>query len=158
MKQMSKDLFFDLQQQMANEFDNVENGNTSSLDVLLYMRNIKDMCEKTMEIAKEYEEQFAETIQKESAQYGNEYKNHEIKMVNGRKLYQFKQIEEVNHLEQMLKSTKDKYQNAFEGFQKGIVQTATDNDQLMWIDESGELKPFPELSFGKSYFTVKIKK
>lgn len=155
---MSKDLFFDLQQQMANEFDNVENGNASSLDVLLYMRNIKDMCEKTMEIAKEFEDQFSETIQKESAQYGNQYKGHEIKLVSGRKMYQFKSIAEVNHLEQKLKATKDKYQNAFEGLQKGIVQTATDNDQLMWIDESGELKPFPELTYGKSYFTVKLKK
>jgi len=155
---MSKELFFDLQQRMANEFDNVENGNTSSLDALLYMRDIKDLCEKTMEIAKSFEDQFAETIQNESAQYGNVYKGHEIKMVNGRKMYGFKSIAEVNQLEQQLKLTKDKYQNAFEGYQKGIVQTANDNDQLMWIDETGELKPFPELTFGKSYITVKVKK
>lgn len=155
---MSKELFFDLQQRMANEFDNVENGNTSSLDALLYMRDIKDLCEKTMEIAKSFEDQFAETIQNESAQYGNVYKGHEIKMVNGRKMYGFKSIAEVNQLEQQLKLTKDKYQNAFEGYQKGVVQTANDNDKLMWIDETGELKPFPELTYGKSYITVKVKK
>jgi len=73
-------------------------------------------------------------------------------------MYGFKTIAEVNQLEQQLKLTKDKYQNAFEGYQKGIVQTANDNNQLMWIDETGELKPFPELTFGKSYITVKVKK
>lgn len=155
---MSKELFYDLQEQMASKFNDVEFGDVSALDTLLYMREIKDYCEKTIEVAKQFEEQFSDLIAKESESFGNIYKGHEIKLVNGRKMYSFKMISEVESIESQLKQTKEKYQKAFEGFQKGIVQTVQENDKTYWIDDNGELKEFPELSYGKSYLTVKLKK
>lgn len=155
---MSKELFYDLQEQMASKFNDVEFGDVSALDTLLYMREIKDYCEKTIEVAKQFEEQFSDLIAKESESFGNIYKGHEIKLVNGRKMYSFKMISEVESIESQLKQTKEKYQKAFEGFQKGIVQTVHENDKTYWIDDNGELKEFPELSYGKSYLTVKLKK
>lgn len=155
---MSKQLFQDLQEQMVSKFNDVEFGNVSALDTLLYMREIKDYCEKTMEVAKQFEEQFSDLISKEAESFGNIYKGHEIKLVNGRKMYSFKMISEVESIESQLKETKEKYQKAFEGFQKGIVQTVQENDKTYWIDDNGELKEFPELSYGKSYLTVKLKK
>lgn len=152
---MSKQLFQDLQEQMLLKFNDVEFGDVSALDTLLYMREIKDCCEKTMEVAKQFEEQFSDLISKESESFGNIYKGHEIKLVNGRKMYNFKMISEVESIESQLK---EKYQKAFEGFQKGIVQTVQENDKTYWIDDNGELKEFPELSYGKSYLTVKFKK
>ena len=155
---MSKQLFQDLQEQMVSKFNDVEFGDVSALDTLLYMREIKDYCEKTMEVAKQFEEQFSDLISKEAESFGNIYKGHEIKLVNGRKMYSFKMISEVESIESQLKETKEKYQKAFEGLQKGIVQTVQENDKTYWIDENGELKEFPELSYGKSYLTVKLKK
>lgn len=155
---MSKQLFQDLQEQMVSKFNDVEFGDVSALDTLLYMREIKDYCEKTMEVAKQFEEQFSDLISKEAESFGNIYKGHEIKLVNGRKIYSFKMISEVESIESQLKETKEKYQKAFEGFQKGIVQTVQENDKTYWIDENSELKEFPELSYGKSYLTVKLKK
>lgn len=155
---MSKELFYDLQEQMASKFNDVEFGDVSALDTLMYMREIKDYCEKTIEVAKQFEEQFIDLIAKESESFGNIYKGHEIKLVNGRKMYSFKMISEVESIESQLKQTKEKYQKAFEGFQKGIVQTVQENDKTYWIDDNGELKEFPELSYGKSYLTVKLKK
>lgn len=155
---MSKELFYDLQEQMASKFNDVEFGDVSALDTLLYMREIKDYCENTIEVAKQFEEQFSDLIAKESESFGNIYKGHEIKLVNGRKMYSFKMISEVESIESQLKQTKEKYQKAFEGFQKGIVQTVQENDKTYWIDDNGELKEFPELSYGKSYLTFKLKK
>lgn len=155
---MSKQLFQDLQEQMVSKFNDVEFGDVSALDTLLYMREIKDYCEKTMDVAKQFEEQFSDLISKEAESFGNIYKGHEIKLVNGRKNYSFKMISEVESIESQLKETKEKYQKAFEGFQKGIVQTVQENDKTYWIDDNGELKEFPELSYGKSYLTVKLKK
>lgn len=155
---MAKQFFEEMQKEMLENFTNVELGEVSALDTLLYMREIRDYCEKTIEVAKQFEEQFSDLIAKESESFGNVYKGHEIKLVNGRKMYSFKMISEVESIESQLKQTKEKYQKAFEGFQKGIVQTVQENDKTYWIDENGELKEFPELSYGKSYLTVKIKK
>jgi hypothetical protein len=155
---MSKQFFEEIQNEMLANFSHVEFGEVSALDTLLYMREIREYCEKTIEVAKQFEEQFSDLISKESESFGNVYKGHEIKLVNGRKMYSFKMISEVESIESQLKQTKEKYQKAFEGFQKGIVQTVDESGKKYWIDDNGELKEFPELSYGKSYLTVKLKK
>jgi hypothetical protein len=72
-------------------------------------------------------------------------------------MYNFKGISEIEEKEVEQKQLKEKYQSAFDGFQKGTVQTVVENDVRYWIDDNGELKPFPELTIGKSYLTVKQK-
>lgn len=108
-----------------------------------------------MDIVKSFEDERLNEISQEVEQYNGKFRGFEIKSVNGRKSYSFKGIPEIEQVSNMLSSTQEKYKNAFEGFQKGTVQTVEENGVRMWIDSDGQLNPFPELTIGKSYITLK---
>ena len=88
---------------------------------------------------------------------------HEISVVAGRKTFSFKGIPEYDVFEGYRKDAEEKYRAAFDGFQKGIVQTTRlkedDPDSpIGWIDEDGQVLPFPEVNYGKSFVMVKTAK
>lgn len=154
----SKEMFIKIQDEMVNAIDKYENGEVSVLDTLLYLRDFKKSAEQIVEDVKDFETQNIEEIERESNSFGNSYNGFEIKKVNGRKTFSFKNIAEISELEKSKKELETKYKQAFEGYQKGIVQTTTENNQTFWIDENGELKPFPSVYYSSSYVTIKKQK
>ena len=153
-----KDYFMQLQEELLQTTSQAEEGELSNLDALIKMRKAKQEAETILEIVKNFEDARINEISQEAESYGGKYLGYEIKAVNGRKMYSFKGISEIEQKETEKKQLQEKYQSAFDGFQKGTVQTVVEEGVRYWIDENGELKVFPELSIGKSYLTVKQSK
>ena len=151
------ELFISIQEDLLLTSEQAKEGELSNLDALIKMRKAKEKAEKVLEIVKIFEDDRFNEITNEAESYKGIYCGFEIKSVNGRKMYNFKGISEIEEKEVEQKQLKEKYQSAFDGFQKGTVQTVVENDVRYWIDDNGELKPFPELTIGKSYLTVKQK-
>ena len=151
----TKEMFIQIQEELLNVSNKCENGELSNLDALIEMRNTKQEAEKTLEIIKQFETDKINEIAHEAEQYGGTYRGFEIKSVNGRKVYNYKGISEIEEKQKEAKVLEEQYKNAFEGILKGIVQTTEVDGVKYWIDENGELKQIPELQIGKSYLTVK---
>ena len=151
----SKQMFLAIQDEMVNSIDRFENGEVSALDTLLYLRGFRDDAEQIVRDVKQFEDDNLEDIEREAVANGGSYNGFEIKKVNGRKTFSFKNIAEISELEKSKKDLETKYKQAFEGVQKGIVQTINEDGEVFWIDENGEVKPFPEISYSRAYLTVK---
>ena len=151
----TKEMFIQIQEELLNVSNKCENGELSNLDALIEMRNAKQEAEKTLEIIKQFETDRINEIAHEAEQYCGKYRGFEIKSVNGRKVYNYKGISEIEEKQKEAKVLEEQYKNAFEGILKGIVQTTEVDGVKYWIDENGELKQIPELQIGKSYLTVK---
>jgi hypothetical protein len=152
-----KELFLQIQEELLQINEQAQEGELSNLDALIKMRNAKAEAEKVLEITKVFEDTKLNEISQEAEAYNGVYCGYEIKAVNGRKMYNFKGISEIDQKLNEKAELEEKYKSAFDGFQKGTVQTTVVEDVRYWIDENGELKPFPELTIGKSYLTVKNK-
>lgn len=153
----TKDYFMEVQEELLELHNQTIEGEISNLDVLIKMRKAKADAEKVLEIVKTFEDERLNEIATEAESYGGTYCGFEIKAVNGRKMFNYKQITQITELENQKKTLEDKFKNAFEGFQKGIVQTTEVDGVRYWIDEDGELQLFPELTIGKSFLQIKDK-
>ena len=154
----TKDYFMQIQEELHDTHLKATEGELSNLDALIKMRKAKVEAEKILEIVKDFENDKIHEIDVEASRYpNNTYCGFEIKSIAGRKLYNFKGIEQINKLDAEKKILEDKYKNAFDGFQKGIVQTTEVDGVRYWIDENGELNLFPELTIGKSFLQIKDK-
>lgn len=151
----TSEIFERLNYDFIETVNKAESGAFSVLDALLHLRGIRSQCEAYMEAVKGFEEEYMEAIANEAQKFGNEYKGFGIQSVAGRKLYNFANIPEVNQAKLNAQSVEQQYKSVFEAYQKGLVQTVTVNGQLLWIDENGEMKPFPELNYGKSFIQIK---
>ena len=154
----NKELFTEIQEQLLNTHHLCNEGELSNLDALIEMRKAKQEAEKVLEIVKIFEDDKLNEISIDAESYKGIYLGYEIKAVNGRKMYSFKGIESIQEAESKKKELEQKYISAFDGFQKGTVQTTEVDGVRYWIDENSELQLFPEVNFGKSYLTVKEKK
>lgn len=153
----SKEYFISIQEELQNVHNQVEEGELSTLDWLIKMRNAKIEAEKVLEIVKDFEDKSFDKIVAEAQEYNGIYQGFEIKSVNGRQTYSCKNIPQVQEIEAKKRELEDKFKNAFLGFQKGTVQTTEVDGVLYWIDSDGEIQPFPEYSVGKSYLIIKEK-
>jgi len=151
----SKDLFMEIREELLNTHNQVIEGELSNLDGLIKMREAKKQAETILEDVKRFEDERLQEISNEAEANGGKYCGLEIKMMNGRKLYSFGHISEIKEIEAQAKEQKDRFQNAFESFQKGLIQTTDVDGVLHWIDDNGELHLFPELNYGKSFLMVK---
>lgn len=156
----SKEYFIAIQDELINTKEKAENGELSNLDALIKLRESKKQAETILEIVKDFENENINEIENEASKYPNNiYMGFEIKATAGRKMFSFKGIEEIENLDKEKKLLEDKFKNAFNGFQKGVVQVSYDeNGVIHWIDENGEMQPFPELNIGKGFLTIKEKK
>lgn len=151
----TSELHIQIQDELFNTIHQVEEGELSHLDALIKMRQNKAQAEKTIEIVKAFETDFHQQIANKADEYGGKYQGYEIKAVNGRKTFKFDGVPEVKEAEKSVKELKDKYQSAFENYQKGNQITEEVNGVLHWADADSFLHPFPEFTVGASYFTVK---
>ena len=153
----TKDYFMQVREELLELHNQTIEGEVSNLDALIKMRNAKADAEKVLEIVKTFEDDRLNEITTEAESYGGTYQGFEIKSVNGRKMFNYKSIPQITDLESQKKTLEDKFKNAFDGFQKGIVQTTEVDGVRYWIDEDGELQIFPELTIGKSFLQIKDK-
>lgn len=154
----SSEMFLQIQEELSQTKNACIEGELSNLDALIEMHKAKQKAEQILKIVKDFEDERINEISNEAESYKGIYRGFEIKSVNGRKMYSFKGIEAIQEVEQTKKELEKKYVSAFEGFQKGVVQTTEVDGIRYWIDENSELQLFPEFSVGKSYLTVKLKK
>lgn len=152
---MSKELFEKIQEELYSIQNEVFEGELSNLDGLIKMRQSKEQCEKCLEIIKSFEDSRLNEIAHDASEYPKGYQGYIVTLTNGRKMFNFKGIEDIEELENSKKKLEDQYKNAFEGFQKGIVQTVKEDGEIFWIDSDGQLRKFPELNIGKSFLTIK---
>lgn len=153
----TKDYFMMVQEELHHLHQQAIEGEISDLDALIIMRKKKEEAEKVLEIVKDFEKDRIEQISLKASEYGNIYKGFEIKSINGRQLYNYKGIPQIDDINEAKKQLEDKFKNAFIGFQKGTVQTTEENGVRYWIDENGELNLFPELNIGESFLQIKKK-
>ena len=151
----SAEYFLAIREELLNTHNQVTEGELSNLDGLIEMRKAKQQSELILEDVKRFEDERLNEISQEAESYNGKYCGLDIKMVNGRKLYNFSHISEIKEIEDKAKQEKDRFQKAFEAYQKGLIQTTEVDGVLHWIDDNGELHLFPELNHGKSFLQIK---
>lgn len=154
----TSELYIRMQDEIMQTISQVENGEVGYLDGFISLREKKSKLEDTLEIIKDFEDHNQEGIAREAAQYTAGYKGVQVTLVQGRKTYSFKNIPQWNEAEKYKKEVEECFKSAFEGFQKGIQPSAPitgdENSPLGWVDGDGAIHPFPEISYGKSFFKV----
>lgn len=139
-----------LQDEIMNLSHRAVEGELSNLDALIEMRKHREEFEKGLALIKDFEDTRINEIANEASQYPDGYRGFEIKMVNGRKTFNYKGVPAWVEAEENKKNIEEKYRLMFEAKSKGLPHTN--------ISEDGEELPLPEVSYGKSYLTVKAKK
>ena len=146
-----------IKQRLKDLHQQTIDGEVSNLDALIEMRKVKVEAESLLEIIKEFESDRLNEISIEAESYGSNYCGYEIKAINGRKMYSFKNCPIVNELDKKKKEAEEFYKSGFEGYQKGVVQAKEVDGVYYWLDIDGDLQPFPELTIGKSFLQIKDK-
>lgn len=151
----NSELHIQIQEGLQNIANLVLEGELLHLDGLIEMRKHKQELEKSLETIKEFESIHLDAIARKAEEIGGKHKGFEISAVNGRKTYSFKGIPDWEKAEAEKKNVEAKFKSAFDAFQKNAIPTETVDGVLHWVDGDGQLNPFPEMSIGKSYLTVK---
>lgn len=125
-------------------------GELTNLDALIEMRKHREEFEKGLALIKDFEDKKINEIANEASQYPEGYRGFEIKMVNGRKNFNFKCVPAWVEAEENRKNIEEKYKMMFEAKAKGLPHAN--------VTEDGEVLPLPEVSYTKSYLTIKEKK
>lgn len=152
---MSKQLFEQIQEELTNTRNQVLEGELSNLDGFIRMRKAKDEAEKVLETIKSFENDRLNEIANEASEHPKDYHGFKVTLTSGRKMFSFKGIPDYEEIESKRKQLEEQYKNAFEGFQKGTVQTVVEDNVRYWIDADGSMRLFPEFNIGKSFLTVK---
>ena len=139
-----------LQDEIMNLSHKAEEGELSNLGVLIEMRKHREEFEKGLELIKDFEETKINEIANEASQYPDGYRGFEIKMVNGRKTFNYKGIPAWIEAEENKKKIEEQYRLMFEAKAKGLPHAN--------VSEDGEELPLPEVNYGKSYLAVKEKR
>lgn len=139
-----------LQDEIMNLSHKAEEGELSNLDVLIEMRKHREEFEKGLALIKDFEETKINEIANEASQYPDGYRGFEIKMVNGRKTFNYKGIPAWIEAEENKKNIEEQYRLMFEAKAKGLPHAN--------VSEDGEELPLPEVNYGKSYLAVKEKR
>jgi len=153
----SSEWHISMQDELINTVHQAEEGELSNLDALIELRDNRKHLETGLEIIKQFEDEKINEIASEAHNYPEGYKGVKVTLTNGRKMYSYKGIPEVeSHLTEV-KKAEEKYRAAFDGVQKGIIEVVESEDGSKgWVDTTtGDILPFPEVNYGKSFLTVK---
>ena len=139
-----------LQDEIMNLSHQAVEGELSNLDALIEMRKHREEFEKGLALIKDFEDTRINEIANEASQYPDGYRGFEVKMVNGRKTFNYKGVPAWVEAEENKKNIEEQYRLMFEAKAKGLPHAN--------ISEDGEELPLPEVNYGKSYLTVIAKK
>ena len=139
-----------LREEIMNLSHQAEEGELSNLDALIEMRKHREEFEKGLALIKDFEDTKINEIANEASQYPDGYRGFEIKMVNGRKTFNYKGIPAWIEAEENKKKIEEQYRLMFEAKAKGLPHAN--------VSEDGEELPLPEVNYGKSYLAVKEKR
>lgn len=150
----TKELYLQIQEEIASHIKDVDEGEISRLDCLYDFRQAKKSLEASLEAIKHFETKRINELAADAAEYPEGYRGLKITEVKGRELFDFKSIPKWQDAERSKKNIEDMFKSAFKGVVKGVVQTTEENGVKMWIDDQGELQPLPVLSIGKSFLKI----
>lgn len=128
--------------------EDYNNGNVNVLETYITLKELKSFYESQIDIIKGFESENINEIELEIREHHNEFKGYKFEIRNGRKIYDFSKITEIQEKKKELKNIESKYKLAFDAFQKG---------NRMIDDETGEVLDLPTLSLGKSSIILKTK-
>jgi hypothetical protein len=153
---MSKDLFMELRQEDlstpqtklkdVNDFifnlaNDVKEGNS---DAILALKTLSDLS-KGIEV---YKAEIYDIALKEAENYDEKsfvHKGVKVEKRAGSRLWNFKNIQEWNELNERRKEKEDLYKSAFDNYAKGVQM----------VDENGEQIPIPVVTYGRDVLVLK---
>ena len=140
----SKEMYMDMQQELAATITDYENGNIGVLDALTSLRTKRVWLEDGLSIIKDFESGAISEIAESAKEYQGKYNGFTIEVRQGRKTYDFSKIDEIKIAKANVKELEDYYKKAFEAKQKNILTASEDGEEIQ----------LPELKYGKSYAIV----
>lgn len=127
-------------------FQQYRDGEIGLLDATLKLREIRKDLEAEIAEIKAFE---YENLQAYEEYKGEVYKGYTFAVSGGGASYSYKNISEIKDLEA-------KYKMAHKGAMAGTVQVTTDEEgNKFWIDQDGEMKPFPEVTYRKQFLMIR---
>lgn len=133
---------------VENTIEEYNKGNVNVLETYIALKEFKSFYESQIEIIKKFESENINEIELEIREHHNEFNGYKFEIRNGRNLYDFSKISEIQEKKKELKNIEAKYKLAFDAFQKG---------NRMIDDETGEVLELPTLRLGKSSIVLKTK-
>jgi hypothetical protein len=124
-------------------------GELSNLEALIEMYGHKKEFEKSLSLIKDFEDTKIHEIANEASQYPEGYHGFEVKMINGRKTFNYKNIPAWIEADNEKKRIEDQYRAMFEAKAKGLPHAN--------VSHEGEELPLPEINYSKSYLVIKQK-
>ena len=121
--------------------EDVENGEESPLEALANLKelesNMKDAIKFVMEYAVDEATKYEKTFN---------HKDHQFTLVNGRRTFSFKNIQEWDAINKQKKSCEDKYKQLWMSAQNGVT----------CITDDGEVIELPKVTFASASVSVKV--
>lgn len=139
----------DYKEQVEELIKRGENGDDVLIDSFIELRQIKSDLDYLLNLIKDFEYKYLDEISQQANEYPNGYRGFDIKKVNGRVSYSFKNIKEWSDAEKAKKDAEAKYKSLFLTFQKT-------NERPM--SEDGVIYDLPEVNYSKSYLKITEKK
>lgn len=133
--------------QIKETIENAENGNIQLLDALIELKENKKELETILAEIKEFEKKYIIDLENQILDYPDGYKGYDIKVVNGRQMFSYKNISEWSEVEKKKKDLEKKYKSLYMTYQ-------STNERPM--SEDGVIYDLPEVNYGSSY--VKLEK
>ena len=127
---ISKDLFLELQQEISHEIDCFEEGNQSSLDAFINLREQRKMHEECIALIKQFEDEYKNTIESDAEGYPSGYNGYKIECRSGGVTYDYSDLKEWQQAEQTKKDIEAKYKQAYLSKQKGLMPLSDDGEVL----------------------------
>jgi len=141
----SKDIFLDMQQEIIDRINDVDNGNTEIIPVLIELEQYRKLLDDTTAIIKSFKDENVQNIQSNAIDYQNEYGGYKIEVRSGGRMYNYKMIEDWQECNQALKDCEARSKQALLSKEKG----------MMVATEEGEEIQLPEISYRKDSVIIK---
>ena len=143
----TKEMFAEMQEQMAEIAIQYDNGDLEVLDALTYLEQYKAPLTECLELIKGFKDQNQSAIGDSAADYKDGYRGYQIEVRNGGKMYNFKKIEAWQEAEANKKKVELKY--------KTMLAARLAGNPLANISEDGEELTLPEITYRKDSVVMK---
>lgn len=143
----TKEMFAEMQEQMAEIAIQYDNGDLEVLDALTYLEQYKAPLTECLELIKGFKDQNQSAIGDSAADYKDGYRGYKIEVRNGGKMYNFKKIEAWQEAEANKKKVELKY--------KTMLAARLAGNPLANISEDGEELTLPEITYRKDSVVMK---
>jgi len=120
-------------------------GDITHISALVRLNEHKKEIEECLSLIKDWQQQMQTEIEADVIDNNGTYNGYDIKLVAGRKTYNFQSVQEIEEVNVQKKELESKYKSLFDVY----VKTGQNP-----ISEDGEVYDLPSISYGKSHFRI----